>query len=366
MPPRPALRLLPLSLALLLAGCRGDASTGERVIPGSPDGVTFVGGRAVVPAEYAVNGEAVDLAGQLTILANGFPVHRDGVYGMRQAGASLKKRLTPALVSGRNTAAYAVVPFLSRTAKGVAATPVRFRVWVEAPDGSVVPGTERGVAVSDSAFAAWEAELRRRWPGWLAAEDSALAADPALADSLARLVASDPEAAVVGRGPALRAAWAWAQANPVRVETSFVRAGGAGRPSGGAPSFDAVLRDAPVIGGTPADSARLRAYAVRLRDLTAARDTAALVVEFAPSVDARYRQSGAADSAAFYERNRQALVLDDPAPFGAEDVGLRSWSGGRVWELTRPGARPLLSGPGGAVRAVYVGEGPDGALRVVR
>ena len=367
MPPRPALRLLPLSLALLLAGCRGDASTGERVIPGSPDGVTFVGGRAVVPAEYAVNGEAVDLAGQLTILANGFPVHQDGVYGMRQAGASLKKRLTPALVSGRNEAAYSVVPFLSRSSAGVAATPVRFTMWVEAPDGSVVPGTARGVAASDSASAAFERGLRARWAGWARAEDSLLAARPGLLRALADSVGSDPHASAYGAGPALDSARAWAARNPVVVRTSFVRSGGAERTPDGQPSFDAVFRDAPVIGGAAADSARLRAYAVRLGALQLARDTAAAFAEFEPAFAARFAVGGGAaaigmDSTALMARLRDQSIVAGPGevPVTPAEVGLRSWAGGRVWELYRGAGDPLLDN-----LRVYVGE-VGGALRVVR
>jgi hypothetical protein len=373
----------PLLVALVAlacyAGCRGDA--GEPV-GGSPDGVTFVGGRAVVPEEYAVDGEAVDLAGHLTILANGFPVHEDAVFGRRRAGASLRKRLTPALVSGENVAAYEVVPFLSRTAGGVAARPVRFTMWVEAPDGSEVGGTRRGVAASDSAFAAWERALAARWAGWAAAEDSLFEARPALLAALADSVASDPHAGAYGVGPALDSARAWSQANPVRVATSFVRPGGVGRPSDGAPSFDAVFREAPVIQGTPADSARLRAYAVRLRDLIDARDGSAVYDEFAVSVDHSFEFRGVAPPPRDSLRALWALDADGDEWFfstgggvesyEASDVMLRSWAGGRVWELYREGADGLLQAPPRAVDAatvsseVYIGAGPNGRLRVVR
>ena len=325
---RPAALAVALAVWAGLAAACGPAGTPPASAGAAPAGST---------GEYVVAGSLDEVYGAVRVLVNGFPPVRlptDGVIARYAPGTGLGTYATPALVSGENVAAVEVVPAVFGSPSGPAVGPVRFRAWVEAPDGTTVPGTERPAAHVDSVVAAWTAELGARWAGWSR-----------------------------GGGAAEDSARAWAQRRPVRVEMRFARPGGA---ADGAPSFDAVFRDAPVIAGTPADSARLRAYAVQLRDLTAARDTAALMAEFAPSVDARYRQSGAADSAAFYERNRQAFVLDDPAPFGAPDVGLRSWAGGRVWELTRPGARPLLSGPGGAVRAVYVGEGPDGALRVVR
>ena len=169
-----------------------------------------------------------------------------------------------------------------------------------------------------------------------------------------------------------RRRWAWTRANPVRVETSFARPGGA---ADGAPSFDAVFRDAPAIAGTPADSARLRAYAVRLRDLTAARDGAALYDELAPSVADRLELAGRPvpplDSLrAGWEGEAAAEAFPfsgDLTPFEAGDVQLRSWVGGRVWELYRDGADGLLQRAGrGTFMSVYVGEGPGGELRVVR
>ena len=168
----------------------------------------------------------------------------------------------------------------------------------------------------------------------------------------------------VGGGAALDSAQAWVRAHPFEVSVSFERPVGAA--ADGQPSFDAVFRDARVIAGTPADSARLRAYAARLYDLTADRDTAALMVELAPSIAGRRLYSGTPlDSAAFYDRNRGAVVHADPAPFAGAEVELRSWVGGRVWELARSGWQALLLGADGLERAVYVGE-VDGELRVVR
>ena len=328
------------------------------------------------PGRYAVDGEVVELAGQLTVLSNGFPVYRDRMGGRDPEGTKLTSALTSALVSGRNTAGYAVAPFIARAGDRPDPYPARFTVRVLGPDGAVVAGSERGVAASDSAFAAWRARLEARWPGWLAMEAAAYAADPALAeDDLAAAVERDR--ATYGWGLALDSARAWAGAHPVVVETSFVRPGGR-RPTDGAPSFDGVFRAAPVIGGTAADSARLRDYAVHLRDLLrqAPADSAAaeaLYDEFGPAVS---------DSLGWFQvasnPSRGAAVRvfrEEWGPtlgwFEADDVGVRSWSGGRVWELYRADRAALPLEPdgllqvGGGALQVFVAE-IGGRLRVVR
>ncbi len=311
----------------------------------SPAGVTFENGRAVTPAEYALDGELLNVVGRLSVLANGLPLHRDPVFGYRRPGASPKTFLTPALVSGENTAAVEVVPAVSEAGTGPAVGPVRLRLWVCAPDGAVVPGTERDAAHVDSVVAAWTTDLQARWDDW----------GPAAADS----------------------ARAWAEGHPVRVETSFTRPAGAdGRPADGEPAFDAVVREAPVIGGTPADSARLRAYAVELRDMAAARDTT-LRKEVRQSINDAYALAGippptrsvsdSAWTAAATDRTGWFEWEPGTVPFEASDVRLRSWAGGRVWELYRDGADGLFQGPArGPYQEIYVGLGPDGELRVVR
>ena len=366
MTPSSTYRRLAAALLVALAsavvgfsGCEGPAARGDAVAADGPTG------------GYWVRGSVGSYHGTMVTLVNGFPLYRQPVPGMLSRGSKLDLRLKDALVSGPNVVGVGGTPFIRRSGDAVVAGPLGFEFWVEAPDGSEVPGSRRGVASSDSAYALWESELQRRWPGWLAAEDSALAADLALADSLAAVVASDPEAAYVGGGPALEAAWAWARANPVVVETGFVRP-----PEDGAPSFDGVFRGAPVIAGTAADSARLRAYAVHLRDLTAAADTAALWDAFEGKYADEFLWWGGEagtgmDSLAYVDALRDQVVFAEAGlDWEPSDVRLRSWAGGRVWELYRGGVRPLFEEPGeGSVRAyqeVYVGEGPDGELRVVR
>ena len=347
-------------VAVLPAGCeRAGAS------PGGASAADSTG-------EYSVRFESDGFAGSYVLTANGFPVERPPFTISARLGQEFAAFLTPALVSGPNTAAVEVTPFLQRSGDRVEAGPVRLRLWVEGPDGAAVPGTE---ASADSAFAAFEAALRSRWPRWRAAEDSALAADPARAAALADSAASDPRASAYGAGLALDSARAWAARHPVVVETAWARPGGA-EPSDGEPWFDDVFREAAVIGGTARDSAALRAYAVRLRDLVADRDGAALYDEFAPALVDYAALAG--EPAAPPDSARAGWVRDaaegawlfgagdDLPDYTASDVKLRPWAGGRVWELYRDGADGLLQRrSGGTYTEVYVAE-VDGALRVVR
>ena len=248
-----ALALLLAAALAPLAGC-GPADAGST----GADAPEASG----APGQYELRGFNVEHHASEIGLANGFPIVHYRTPAMARSGSGLGFHLTPALVSGRNTAGYGGAPFVRRSGREVYAGAVRFEMWVQGPDGREVPGTRRGVASSDSAFAAWEAELQARWPAWLAMEDSLFAADPAQADAVSAELEASAEAAFVGRGPALRAAWAWSQANPVIVETSFVRPpeaapetsgarGSAGQPGDGQPSFDEVFREAPVIGARP-------------------------------------------------------------------------------------------------------------------
>ena len=361
-----ALAALTLALAALagLLGCGSDAQPGAT--PPGPCGHGEYEAVLVLDAVHGAEG----------VLVNGFPVHTTrGPGSMMAPGSEVARVATAALVSGRNEASFVVSPAIVAPGTGAPTVgPVRFRAWVCGPDGDVIAGDPHSTAASDSAFVAWRHAFLARWPGWAAAGDSAVAADPTLRDSLAALVASDPSWAAVGVGPALDSARAWAAAHPVRVEAGFVRPGGAS-PTDGQPSFDAVFRDAPAIRGTAADSARLRAYAARLLRLNADRDTAALWGAFSGKYADEFlwwggREGVGEDSAAFMAGARSRVVMDALEPFDIDAVGLRSWSGGRVWELYRkPDDEPLLASPwvgsGRMFREVFVAE-VDGRLRVVR
>lgn len=240
-----------------------------------------------VRGEYHVVTVYDAVRGSPRVLTNGYPIHFTYSPGSSAApGNTVGRNITTALVSGRNEVVVAVAPSVSSPAGGApSGGPARFRAWVCSPDGEVVVAAD--AAAADSAFVVWERELRARWPAWAAAENSAYRARPALADSFAAVVAEDAAWASVGVGVALDSARAWAAREPVAVRLVFERGAGDGQPS-----FDALFREAPVLAGTAADSARLRAYAVRLRDLSVADDGAALYDEFEPSVRDRAQLPG--------------------------------------------------------------------------
>ena len=373
--------VLALATLVALAGCRADGA-GRAPEPGP---VTYLDGRPGPHYDLVVDVDRV--RGLMTVTSNGLPVWREPRF-VGVADNQLVDRLGPGLVSGRNVAAFRVQPQLRRGgpdgASGYGRSLVvpdqRFAlgVWsADEPDGAgggYVRGTRVEADSVSAAFGRWEAEIQRRWPRWLAAEDSVLAAGGSGGEERDEF------------GPALRAAWAWAAAHPFEVATSWNRSPGpGGAPADGGPAFDRLLRAGPVIGGTAADSARLRAYAARLLALERAGDRAALADEYRPAfehgVDAQFpqadgptRDSLLADAAAL---DRDIVDLSGADPFAESDVALRSWAGGRVWELYRPGQPALLRADApppedpGALGLAYIARGAyvaevGGRLRVVR
>ena len=323
MTPRPpalavALAALVLAAALVAAGagCRGDAA---------PQGAA--GPAEVTPARgCSVVLDGVHEGGLVVVTVNGFPVEA-GPGAVTYEG--FEADATPALVSGENVVAVRMRPLLGRAGDRLQVGRPSLSVRAACADGS---GAALGAGEVSAAHGAWRSGLARRWARWRS-------------------------------GPgALDSARAWAGRHPAVAEARFTR------PAGAAPSFDGVFRGGPVIAGTPADSARLRAYAVRLLALTAARDTAALVDELAPAAERRYVVSATSEpSEAWLARFRRSVVVSEPdLDWGASDVELTSWAGGRVWQLARRGARGrLLTSRTGTHRGpVYVAE-VDGRLRVV-
>lgn len=121
------------------------------------------------------------------------------------------------------------------------------------------------------------------------------------------------------------------------------------------------------------DPDALRAYAVHLRDLFATADVPALMDESEP----RSRAWSVAydhpldEIAASMEGELTELVS---APlitgWGPDDVELGSRCGGRVWELSRPGGRPLIESEpdddGARIHFEVFVSLRDGSLRMVR
>ena len=128
---RPLLLALAAALAVVVAGC-GPADAN------SSSGETAEGDST---GQYVVGGVFDDVSGRITTTVNGFPLGTRVPFMSRLAsGTGIDTWATPALVSGRNVAAVEVVPYLVPGGARVRARPVRLRLWVEAPDGSVVEG----------------------------------------------------------------------------------------------------------------------------------------------------------------------------------------------------------------------------------
>ena len=365
-----------------LAGCGPGGPASAAQADSAQTDSTAVPGR-----HYELTVKVVSTRGLMTITSNGLPVWREPRFVSTTANV-FRQPLGPGLVSGRNEAAFRVQPQLRR---GGSAGPSGYgrelvvpgqrfalRVWggqgLQSSVGAYVEGTHVPEEAVAEALVRWEAEIQRRWARWLAAEDSAYAA-------------GSPAGPSAGAewdefGPALHAAWRWARDHPFEVATSWERAVGPdGRPADGGPAFDGLLRDGPVIRGTAADSARMRDYAVRLLAL-AVEDPAAFWSELAPAVrdgveQVRPGAGPAARDSVVSVRVGAAEPWVGLVPFTASDVALRSWAGGRVWELYVPGQEGLLMSrrpppdrPGVyGTSTVYLGAFVglvDGELRVVR
>jgi hypothetical protein len=136
------------------------------------------------------------------------------------------------------------------------------------------------------------------------------------------------------------------------------------------PSFSAELMESEPF----TDENALRDYAIRLRDLAAARDADALLAEMEPKIQA-YMVAYEEPRELFVEslgtglrtEFLQANVITD---FAKGDVELESCCGGRIWHLKRPGGAPLLQtapDDAGNTMQFEIYAGPrDGAPRVVR
>jgi hypothetical protein len=154
---------------------------------------------------------------------------------------------------------------------------------------------------------------------------------------------------------------------PLVMEASF--------DSDDVPSFAHRLRHSPVL----ADTARLRDYGVRLRDLLRRRAAAAFYHTAYAVKDRDYNMAYPAhrepDGSWFIEGElKESIFPNGPRlDFERDDIGMRAWCGGRVWELYvedgTPFGRPFIQTKGlkdavGTI-AVYVAE-VDGELQIIR
>lgn len=154
---------------------------------------------------------------------------------------------------------------------------------------------------------------------------------------------------------------AWAERNPLTVSTRFDNEAG--------PDFSRIFEEAPKLKDTPATRERLKEYAMRLRDLMAEKDTSALFQEARPLFTDH-------DTGTSYEKDRVLRIIANNwfaqnwrLDFTRDEVGLRRWSSGRVWELYKASTGNELFVAGDEKETglldIYVAE-LDGELKVVR
>jgi len=281
--------------------------------------------------------------GRLTVTLNGFPVEQStGMMRYRESRVDL----SPVLIGRENHLEIRSEPLLLRSGTRIQVGDPGIVGWVRRGERKII-GAEIAERKVDSVYGEWRQHVQKKWDEYLEWEEQWLERHP---DS-ARTITSR-------EGGALDSIRAWAERNPMTVSTTFDNEAG--------PDFSRIFEEASVIEGTPADTARLKDYAMRLRDLMARRDTAALFEEFRLYYAHQYEITGHEGSVEDDEAAlRENVVMEDPdLDFEREDIRLTRWSDGRVWELARNDAEEFFQS-NGTVRDVYVAE-LDGELRVVR
>jgi hypothetical protein len=279
------------------------------------------------PVEYRAELDVERLEGSMWVLLNGFPTY--SLEKGRFSRDHVDPPINTGLVGTGIEYAFRVEPWTEPAGSTLRVGEVKLEGRVSANEEQIVPGSQIHTRAVDSAYRAWIERARAKWR-----------------DYQSRTV----------RG-ALDSIRAWAEQNPMTVSTTFDNEAG--------PDYSHIFEEAPIIERTPADSARLKDYALHLRDLMIQRDTSALVAEFEPLMRDAYRR-GKREGESFAEFRsvfRKNLVLEDAEDefdFSREDVRLKRWADGRVWQLRREEAEGLLRRI-----EVYVAE-IDGELKVVR
>lgn len=152
---------------------------------------------------------------------------------------------------------------------------------------------------------------------------------------------------------------------PLEIELTF--------DSEDVPSFRERFLKAPTIG----DTASVKDYALKLRDLLRRRDLDALYQEFEPKFkeyDKAYPSQAEPDNQEWFKNKiREAVYSRAPfLDFEREDLKLKRWCDGRIWELEvdrKPALKNTLLYARGEEESffmdIFVGL-KDGELRVVR
>ena len=323
-----------------LAGC-GDSDAGASTQAGDRSDSTYIletYGTGYCGLMVIERTEAA-----MTMTINGFPVDRF-TMGRRRAD-TLCPWLETGLIGEGNELALRIEPHLSVQGSKLQLGDVllalharRMGKGPQLPPLSLAKRTQQDVW---AAYKKWGNALLPIWRDYLERQRADRAANP-------------------DRAPwALDSMRAYVRQHPLVISMRFENRYG--------PDFSGLFEEAPIIEGTPADTARLTRYALHLRDLMAAKDTAALYEEFRIAFEDSYTSSvpkptkeGRRDHLA---SNREHIVLSglvDELDFDERSVRARKWAGGRVWELYRRPDQPLLRNV-----PVYVAE-VDGSLKVVR
>ncbi len=250
--------------------------------------------------------------------------------------------LNTALIGEDNQVEVRMIPYLESSGESLTVGTIRYTAEVQSSKSWETQGgvSVEGAAITssevDSAYKEWKKKAGERWAKYRSKVEQ-------------------------GAMDSMRA---WASRNPMTVTTTFDNEAG--------PDFSKIFEEAPVI----SDTARVKDYAVRLRDLLRAGDAEALYRQMRPSISEEtgwFKVTREGSREAALTHIREEWMGDSGGyrtDFPRSKIRLRRWSGGRVWELYVIGPtgerRAFFSeGPGAAHLEVYVGE-IDGQLRIVR
>jgi hypothetical protein len=321
--------LLISAAAVLLTGCREGTRSKQQLEDKDPSSKRGQeGAKEERPPEYKLRTRWVDIHASYVITINGFPVRRLRYKG-RASDDEFNVPLNTALIGERNRASLRFEPLLLRERKELSLGMIEVEAEVLGPGDDTVPGAKITKAQVDSVYEAWRERAQKKW------KDYRTTVEQGALDSIR----------------------AWAERNPLTVSTTFDNKRG--------PDFSRVFEEPPRLPDTPATRERLRDYAMRLRDLMAAKDTSALFEEFRFYYAQQYKIT---DYPGSVQEDKESLlesvVMEDPTlNFGRDEVDLRRWSNGRVWELHRDGEAFFRDDA--TIQEVYVAE-IDGDLTVVR
>jgi hypothetical protein len=271
-----------------------------------------------------------EMEAEMTNTVNGFPIENFPM-GRWQPDTTCA-RMETALIGEGNTLRAHIQPHLSTQGQRLQVGNVDLAIHARRMgQGPQLPPLSKAKRTRDevrAAYKEWGSALLPVWREYVERQNADLEANP-------------------DRRPwALDSMRAYVRRNPLVISMRFTNRYG--------PDFSGLFEEAPVIEGTPADTARLTRYALHLRDLMAAKDTAALYEEFRiRRAHNRRRMKGQGmrvEQRSDAEHRRRAYKYYNDSWFGGEDslildfdeddIRLRTWDNSRIWEIYR---HPLFS-----------------------